>query len=454
MSISLDALTKYPAIWLGVYACGSVMVVATIAHVAGGTAAGSAAGLLALAGTFGYDSLTRRSVESRFARRVKSLEATQEQLLSEVSATVEELEIIKEDLERGTSSRTSKKQMAPRAPFMPQQKPANISASAPEDTDDLLGVSDTTAVPDLVAPRKPLSLTPRAQKYKDILKNWSGSPKAGQDNRQTAGGSAKVAVSSPQDYSESVVAELLHRALENDRIEIFAQPIVRLPSRKLAFVELFARIRAKAGVYLGGDKYRRVAEREGIIENIDMLILRHATHTVLHDAYSGVNVGYFINIAANTLSNRVYVSELVDFLKSNRDLSDRFIFELRYDDFCKLSAIHARVLRGLCSLGCRLSLDNMETDANFDPTDLDGQNISFVKYSSQRLVDMCAIGQGPMDVARLKSAFDSCDITLIVEKFEDEHDVLELLDFEIDYGEGYLFGKPDLEIAYRSRQRA
>lgn len=449
MRISLDTLTKYPAIWLGVYALGSVMVVATISHVAGGTAAGSSAGMFALAGTFGYDFLTRRNAVSLFTRRVRILEDAQQKLSAEVLAAHDELEMIKEDLERTkprmvppTKARTNT------SAFMPRQRPAN----APIMEEHLAETSDK--IDELIAPQK--SLSPRAQKYKDILKNWAhlkpASQKFAMSNDAEKFGMAGAA--SPLEYSDAVVSELLHRALDHDRIEIFAQPIVRLPSRKLAYVELFARIRAKAGVYLSGDSYRKVAEKESVIEHIDLLILRHAIHTVTHDSHGGANVGYFINIAASTLSNRAYVSELVEFVKANRDLADRFIFELRYNDFMALLPIPARVLKGLCTLGCRASIDNMVMRGTFDPSDLVGHNISFVKCNSQELVDMCQSNGGAMDVARLKYAFDQCGITLIVEKFEEEHNVLELLDFEIDYGAGYLFGKPDLEIAYRNKQRA
>ena len=67
---------------------------------------------------------------------------------------------------------------------------------------------------------------------------------------------------------------------------------------------------------------------------------------------------------------------------------------------------------------------------------------------------MCANPHGDMDVARLKSQLDKSNLTLIVEKLETEHDLRELLDFEIDFGEGYLFGRPDLEMAYRPRRSA
>jgi cyclic-di-GMP phosphodiesterase TipF (flagellum assembly factor) len=49
-----------------------------------------------------------------------------------------------------------------------------------------------------------------------------------------------------------------------------------------------------------------------------------------------------------------------------------------------------------------------------------------------------------IDVAELKRAMERHGIDLIVGKFEDEQNLVELLDFRIDYGQGYLFGEPRL----------
>jgi cyclic-di-GMP phosphodiesterase TipF (flagellum assembly factor) len=49
-----------------------------------------------------------------------------------------------------------------------------------------------------------------------------------------------------------------------------------------------------------------------------------------------------------------------------------------------------------------------------------------------------------IDVALLKRTMDIQGIDLIVEKLEEEQDLIELLDFRIDYGQGYLFGEPRL----------
>ena len=75
--------------------------------------------------------------------------------------------------------------------------------------------------------------------------------------------------------------------------------------------------------------------------------------------------------------------------------------------------------------------------------------INFLKIDAGELVNLCRTEHGEMDLARFKSRLDRSGLELIVEKFETEQDLIELLDFEIDYGEGYLFGRPDLEMAYR-----
>ncbi len=39
---------------------------------------------------------------------------------------------------------------------------------------------------------------------------------------------------------------------------------------------------------------------------------------------------------------------------------------------------------------------------------------------------------------------DGADVDLIVEKIETERMLMELLDYHIDFGQGYLFGEPRL----------
>jgi cyclic-di-GMP phosphodiesterase TipF (flagellum assembly factor) len=254
-------------------------------------------------------------------------------------------------------------------------------------------------------------------------------------------------------YSDAVISELVNHAVQNERIEIFAQPVVKLPSRRLQYLELFARIRARSGIYLTAESYRPLAEKETMIENVDHLLLLHVLDTIRADARRDIEIGYFINISSRCFKDRNYMTDLLEFVRTRRELSPRLVFELQHADLKNLSPACFKMIDGLTHIGCKFSVDNI-TDSHFNTDDLAEKGFTFIKFSGAKLMEMCSSPTGEMEVARLKAAIDRARMTLIVEKLETEHDLKELLDFEIDYGEGYLFGKPDLELAYRPRRAA
>ena len=104
------------------------------------------------------------------------------------------------------------------------------------------------------------------------------------------------------------------------------------------------------------------------------------------------------------------------------------------------------VMDGLSRLGCRFSMDNVQ-EVSFDFAHLEARHIRFVKIDAALIVaEMRGIG-GRERIMKLKAEFDRRGIDLIVEKIESEKQLIELLDIEIDYGQGYLFGKPVREDA-------
>lgn len=464
----IERLADYPAFWLGVYGCGTLMTTATIWHVFGGIAAGSTFSFLLLAAVLGYDVLTHRNSQTRLQKKIETLDKQQASLIREIARTRNDVDALKDDmvqtaltlqkelkkfnalnpLERAAEApatvtpppssamkavQSSFQKMGQRLRpgFMPRQKPANEEVEP-----------DLAAPSPLAAEKRESAPSPRqdtVQKYKDIL--------------MSAAPSAKRVEAEPQDemrpsYSRTVLSELIHHAVQNDKIEIFAQPIVRLPSRKISCIELFARIRARAGVYLPADTYRPLAEEESSIENLDHLLLLHTIDTIRADARRGVMIPYFINVSAQSFKNNRYITDLLEFVRSRRDLAANLVFELQYKDYTALSPQLIRILDGISRLGCRFSLDNLTT-LDIDDDRMAESGINFIKIDSGRLVELCASAKGEMDLARLKARLDQSGLELIVEKLETEQDLIELLDFEIDYGEGYLFGRPDLEMAYR-----
>jgi cyclic-di-GMP phosphodiesterase TipF (flagellum assembly factor) len=237
------------------------------------------------------------------------------------------------------------------------------------------------------------------------------------------------------------LAELLHQAVRNDRISVFAQPIVALPQRKARMMEVYGRVRGQDGEYVPAARYLATARGEKLVPAIDNLLLLRCLELLRVQVHSEL-LPHSINIASETLHDAGFMGDLVTFLSENRALAEKLIFEVQYDDLAALDAALLPVMDGLSRLGVRFSADGVRSAAPHINL-LRSRHIRFLKLDANWLARESAGGKGPAQIAALKKQLDAAGIDLIVEKIENERILRELLDLDIDYGQGYLFGKPD-----------
>jgi len=110
-----------------------------------------------------------------------------------------------------------------------------------------------------------------------------------------------------------------------------------------------------------------------------------------------------------------------------------------------------QILDGLSRLGCRFSMDRIR-NRTININALKNRHIRYIKLDAAWLIRNANAQNGGQRISRLKRKLDIAGIDLIVERMETERYVRELLDFNIDYGQGYLFGKPDHYATYRDRE--
>lgn len=242
--------------------------------------------------------------------------------------------------------------------------------------------------------------------------------------------------------SDDQVMQLVHQAVEADWVDLFLQPIVNLPQRKTRFFEMFSRIRIKDEIYLPAERYIAVAMQHDLLPVIDNLLLLRALQFIRDTAEEDPNRAWFCNITSLTLNDPKFMGDLVEFIAQNRTLAPRLVFEMAQHDLATMNADALPVLDGLSHLGCRFSMDQVREMA-LDYEHLEARHIRFVKVDAGTVVAELRQGGGLQRMKRLKAALDRRGIDLIVEKVETEPQLIELLDIEIDYGQGYLFGKPE-----------
>jgi cyclic-di-GMP phosphodiesterase TipF (flagellum assembly factor) len=162
---------------------------------------------------------------------------------------------------------------------------------------------------------------------------------------------------------------------------------------------------------------------------------------------------YVLNISSSTLHDTGFMNDLVTFLAQYRKLSPRLIFEMPLQDIESASKTLIELLDGLSQLGCRFSADQVRK-RRIDINMLKSRHIRFLKLDAGWLLREAQQDGGVARVQKLKNQMDRSGIDLVVEKIEREGELRELLEYGIDYGQGYLFGKPDLHSVYKSRERA
>ena len=240
---------------------------------------------------------------------------------------------------------------------------------------------------------------------------------------------------------ELEVREILRQALEENRVDLYLQPIVSLPQRKVRYYEVFSRIRDAAGAQIVPEQYLRVAEETGLINTIDNLLLFRCVQLIRKVRRRRLDVGFFCNVSLGTLKDASFFTQFVDFMEQNAELAESLIFEFAQADLVGQDAEVGANLAQLSEMGFRFSMDQV-TSLDLDYHGLARRHFKFVKIEAERLLSDHHQATLPISIQDLKTALGRTGIDLIGEKVETEALVVDLLEFNVDYGQGYLFGEP------------
>jgi cyclic-di-GMP phosphodiesterase, flagellum assembly factor TipF len=266
------------------------------------------------------------------------------------------------------------------------------------------------------------------------------------DNTALVAEETKAIASLDGGLNDDAILEIVRGGLEENRVDLVLQPIVRLPQRKRMFYEAFSRIRAEDGSMLVPNQYIGIAEREGLVAAIDNMLLFRCVQLVRRTQSKNANIGFFCNISAHSLTDRHFFANFVEFMADNTQLAPDLIFEFPYAIIANRDEEIERHLRHLAGLGFRFSVDQV-LSLSVDYDDLVSLRFKYIKMDAETLLAEVRDPTGPIAVEDIKRVADRHGMDMIVEKIESEEQLLNLLDLRIDYGQGYLFGEPRLARA-------
>lgn len=219
------------------------------------------------------------------------------------------------------------------------------------------------------------------------------------------------------------------------------QPVVSLPQRRVRFYEALSRLRAEDGTIIMPSQYIRIAEPAGLMSVVDNVLLFRCIQVLRSWNQRNKDIAVFCNLSHETLLDEGFFTQFIEFMQQHRELSSMLIFEIAQSTFAHCGATEEEHLSKLAELGFTFSMDKVTT-LDIDFALARQRQVRHFKVPARLLLGDPAKAGARVHPADLKELLARFGLNLIAERVEQEKDVVDLLDYNVDYGQGFLFGEP------------
>lgn len=277
------------------------------------------------------------------------------------------------------------------------------------------------------------------QVLESLMKEFAS--KVSDKARHEAGGRPAGAPVDLDHVAEPELLDMIRASLEENRVDLYLQPTVSLPQRKVRFYEALSRLRSESGSVIMPAQYIKIAAPAGLMSVVDNLLLFRCVQIVRRLMTRNRGVGVFCNISGDTLRDAEFFPQFLDYMQHNRDLGGQMVFEFSQDAVLKAGREGEANLKRLHSLGFALSMDNIKSLA-LDFGKLRNLGFSYLKVRADMLTKGMNAAGAAVAAEDFKNLLSRHGLNLIAERVEDEKTVVQLLDYAVDFAQGYLFGEP------------
>ena len=236
------------------------------------------------------------------------------------------------------------------------------------------------------------------------------------------------------------IAAVIRNAIDENRIDLYLQPVLTLPQRKVRYYEAMTRLRMDDGTLILPTDFLADAEKANLMARIDNVQLFRCVQVLRRLLLQNREIGLFCNVSVPTLNDTDVFRQFYDFLEANRALTTSLTLEFTQGSLRSMGPLEQESLASLSSLGYRFSMDRV-TDLRMGPRDLADMGVRFVKVPANLLLSKGS-SSSDINAADLSDLLGRHGISLIAERIETEATVIDLLDYDVRFGQGFLFSAP------------
>jgi diguanylate cyclase (GGDEF)-like protein len=233
----------------------------------------------------------------------------------------------------------------------------------------------------------------------------------------------------------------IHDALEHERFVLHAQPILDLSSHEVTQYELLLRAVDVDGELVLPGEFLDVAERSGLIREIDRWVVRRAICLIAAQARAGRRLEIEVNLSGQAFSDPTLRQAIQDEIATTGIDPQCLILEVTETAAITNLEEAQRFIRALRALGCRFALDDFGVGFSsfahlkYLPVDYVKIDGSFIRDLPRSTTDQHLV-RAIADIARALGK------RTIAEFVNDEATVALLREFGVDFAQGFYIGRP------------
>ncbi|MDE3020229.1 MAG: EAL domain-containing protein [Pseudomonadota bacterium] len=234
-------------------------------------------------------------------------------------------------------------------------------------------------------------------------------------------------------------AKTLRDALDENRLLLFTQPVIRLDGLDTVHHEVLVRISTTDGRVLPPREFIEIAEAAGMIQEIDLQVVTNLIHHLKEQPTNKQK--YFVNLSRLSISDEQWVRRFHTLLDRSGVEPSRLIFEITETAAMTEVDVTLAFIRKLKSMGYHFALDDFGAGFSsfyylkrfdVDYLKIDGSFVRGLTTDEANQVFVRAL----IDVAR------GLDKIVIAECVETEAELSMLKHMGAHFVQGYLFAHP------------
>ncbi len=254
----------------------------------------------------------------------------------------------------------------------------------------------------------------------------------------------KDRIAAPDAHAVEVLAsdidsqdQTILRALEEQRIVPYFQPVQSLDDGVILGVESLARVRWKDRL-LPAKAFINIADQSGLIEELDSSMLRSILAQYPDQPFDGL---IFVNVSPRTLMMEDFLSDVRGWVREAGLLPERLVFEMSERDSLRELAVLDRIATEVRNHGFRLAIDSAGSGlVSFQH--LRRFHVDFIKIEGDLLANLARSVRDRAFCLGLVELAKSLSTEVIVQHIEDQAQLDAVAEMGLNLVQGQLIGLP------------